>query len=170
MKTKEDGKRYIRWWTRLAEKLQKYPCLYEKRNKGYKERDREKNIWRIVEQFLIVFLWTIRDLAITWKAVHFSSLHACFYKQHVYNTVGVGFPPVCTSTSRQCDFWYCLRDVWVSWKNRWHLLIHVRLTAILKYYDAIVVTVTKILMTSENNALHIILKIIRCWLKLIKRL
>ena len=41
---------------RLAEELQKYPCLYEKGNKGYKERDRKKNAWRAVEQFLIVFL------------------------------------------------------------------------------------------------------------------
>ena len=40
----------------LAEELQKYPCLYEKRNKGYKERDRKENAWRAVEQFLIVFL------------------------------------------------------------------------------------------------------------------
>ena len=41
---------------RLAEELQKYPCLYEKGNKGYKERVREENAWRTVEQFLIVFL------------------------------------------------------------------------------------------------------------------
>ena len=41
---------------RLAEKLQKHPCLYEKGNKGYKEIDRKENAWRAVEQFLIVFL------------------------------------------------------------------------------------------------------------------
>ena len=41
---------------RLAEKLQKYPCLYERGNKGYKEIDLEENAWRVVEQFLIVFL------------------------------------------------------------------------------------------------------------------
>ena len=40
----------------LAEELQKYPCLYEKGNKGCKERDRKENAWRAVEQFLIVFL------------------------------------------------------------------------------------------------------------------
>ena len=40
---------------RLAEELQRQPCLYEKGNKGYKERDREENVWRTVEQFLIVF-------------------------------------------------------------------------------------------------------------------
>ena len=27
---------------RLAEKLQKYPCLYERGNKGYKEESREQ--------------------------------------------------------------------------------------------------------------------------------
>ena len=41
---------------RLAEELQKYPCLYEKGNKRYKERDRKENDWRAVEQILIVFL------------------------------------------------------------------------------------------------------------------
>ena len=37
---------------RLAEELQRQPCLYEKGNKGYKERDRKEK----VEQLLIVFL------------------------------------------------------------------------------------------------------------------
>ena len=32
------------------------PCLYEKGNKRYQERDPEKNAWRAVKQFLIVFL------------------------------------------------------------------------------------------------------------------
>ena len=41
---------------RLAEKLQKYPCVYEKGNKGYKERDHNENAWRAVEPFLITFL------------------------------------------------------------------------------------------------------------------
>ena len=36
---------------RLAEELQKYPCLYDKGNKGYKERDREENAWRTVAGF-----------------------------------------------------------------------------------------------------------------------
>ena len=48
---------------RLAEELQKNPCLYEKGNKGYIEIDRKENACRAVEQFLIVFLWTIRDQA-----------------------------------------------------------------------------------------------------------
>ena len=40
----------------LAEDLQKDPCLYEKGNKGYKERNPEENTWRTIEQFLIEFL------------------------------------------------------------------------------------------------------------------
>ena len=67
----------------LAEELQKYPCLYEKGNKGYKERDLKENTWRAVEQFLIGFLWTIRDQAILWKTIYFSSslsLKSSLYK------------------------------------------------------------------------------------------
>ena len=37
MKTKENGKN-IQDAERLAEKFQKYPCLYEKGNKGHKEK------------------------------------------------------------------------------------------------------------------------------------
>ena len=33
----------------LAEELQKYSCLYEKGNKGYKNRDWEEVAWRTVE-------------------------------------------------------------------------------------------------------------------------
>ena len=33
----------------MAEELLKYPCLYEKENKGYKETDRKENAWRAVE-------------------------------------------------------------------------------------------------------------------------
>ena len=40
---------------RLADELQRCPCLFEKVTKGYKERDLEENTWRTVEQFLIVF-------------------------------------------------------------------------------------------------------------------
>ena len=29
----------------LPEGLQRYPCLYEKGNKGYKERDLKENAW-----------------------------------------------------------------------------------------------------------------------------
>ena len=39
-----------------AEELQKYPCLYEKGNKGYNERGGKKNAWRSAEQILIAFL------------------------------------------------------------------------------------------------------------------
>ena len=38
MKTKENGEN-IQDAERLAEKLQKYTCLYEKGNKGYKDRE-----------------------------------------------------------------------------------------------------------------------------------
>ena len=31
---------------RLAEEIRKFPCLYDKSNEGYKEKDREKNAWR----------------------------------------------------------------------------------------------------------------------------
>ena len=75
---------------RLTEELQKYPCLYEKGNRGYKNRDRKENAWRVVEQFLMGFLRIIRDQAILWKAVHFSSL-ATFAKKFViqktWNTI-----------------------------------------------------------------------------------
>ena len=56
MKTKENGENTMQDTRRLAEALQKYPCLYEKGNKGYKEIDRKENGWRAVEQFLIGFL------------------------------------------------------------------------------------------------------------------
>ena len=34
---------------RLTEEIRKFPCLYDKSNEGYKEKDREKNAWREVE-------------------------------------------------------------------------------------------------------------------------
>ena len=43
-------------------------------NKEYKERDRKDNAWKAARQFLVVFLSTIRDQAILWKAVKFSLL------------------------------------------------------------------------------------------------
>ena len=55
MKTKENEEN-IQDAEHLAEELQKYPCLYEKENKGCKERDQKENAWRAIEQFLIVFL------------------------------------------------------------------------------------------------------------------
>ena len=51
----KNGKKQIQNAERLAEELQKYLCLYEKGNKGFKEIDRKANAWRAVEQFLIVF-------------------------------------------------------------------------------------------------------------------
>ena len=36
----------------LSNEVQKYPCLYDKGNKGYKERDRRSNAWRRVESEL----------------------------------------------------------------------------------------------------------------------
>ena len=51
-KTKENKAKHKQDGEHLSEALQKYPCLYEKGNKGYKERDREENAWKTVEQFL----------------------------------------------------------------------------------------------------------------------
>ena len=36
----------------LANVVQKFSCLYDKSNKGYKEIDRKKNAWRQVETSL----------------------------------------------------------------------------------------------------------------------
>ena len=36
----------------LAEEVRKYPCLYDKSDSGYKERDRVKNAWKAVENVL----------------------------------------------------------------------------------------------------------------------
>ena len=66
--------KYIKDADHLAEELQKYACLCEKGNKGYKQRDQKENAWKAVKQFSIVFLWTIRDQAILWKVISFSSL------------------------------------------------------------------------------------------------
>ena len=35
------------------------------------------------------------------------------YNNHIEHddTVGAGLPPVCTPTSRQFNFWYCLKGV-----------------------------------------------------------
>ena len=37
---------------RLATELSRYPCLYDKTDKGYKERDRKKNAWAVIEKEL----------------------------------------------------------------------------------------------------------------------
>ena len=48
MKTKENGRKHIQDVERMTEELQQYPCLYEKGNKRYKERDQKGNAWREV--------------------------------------------------------------------------------------------------------------------------
>ena len=37
---------------KLANEVYKYPCLYDKTNKGYKERDGRANAWRKIEEDL----------------------------------------------------------------------------------------------------------------------
>ena len=37
---------------KLVEEIRKLPCLYDKGNEGYKEKDRKKNAWREVENTL----------------------------------------------------------------------------------------------------------------------
>ena len=44
-KTKENKAKHKQDGDHLAEALQKYPCLYEKGNKGYKERERSGGKW-----------------------------------------------------------------------------------------------------------------------------
>lgn len=46
------GKRKIQEDEILAEEVRKYPCLYDKSDSGYKERDRVKNAWKAVENEL----------------------------------------------------------------------------------------------------------------------
>ena len=36
----------------LATEVSKYPCLYDKTDKGYKERDRKQNAWAKIEEEL----------------------------------------------------------------------------------------------------------------------
>ena len=47
------GKRNIQEDEILAEEVRKYPCLYDKSNSGYKERERDrlKNAWKAVEMY-----------------------------------------------------------------------------------------------------------------------
>ena len=37
---------------RLAEEIRKFPCLYGKSHKEYKEKDRGKNVWHEVKNAL----------------------------------------------------------------------------------------------------------------------
>jgi len=46
------GKRKIKEDEDLSEEVRKYPCLYDKSDSGYKERDRVRNAWRAVESEL----------------------------------------------------------------------------------------------------------------------
>ena len=52
----------------LAEELQKYPCLYEKKDKGYKERERPEgkyleSRWAVdfnpFQEYFIIFSWKL---------------------------------------------------------------------------------------------------------------
>ena len=56
LKKRKKWRKHIQDVKCMAEELQKYPCLNQRGNKGYKEIDRKENAWRAVEQFLIVFL------------------------------------------------------------------------------------------------------------------
>ena len=62
MKTKENGEsiyKMLNAWLRNCRSI-----LAFRENKGYKERDRTENAWKAIEQFLTVFLSTLRDQAI----------------------------------------------------------------------------------------------------------
>ena len=37
---------------RLSIEVEKYPCRYNKREKGYKEKDRKKNVWKKIDEEL----------------------------------------------------------------------------------------------------------------------
>ena len=37
---------------RLAVEVEKYLCLYDKADKGYKEKDRKENAWRTIDEEL----------------------------------------------------------------------------------------------------------------------
>ena len=38
----------------LAELVRQYPCLYDKSDKGYKEKDRKKNAWKEIEDQVLL--------------------------------------------------------------------------------------------------------------------
>ena len=44
--------KHVQGAERLAKELQKYPCLYEKVNKGYKETDWKEDAWRAFSIFM----------------------------------------------------------------------------------------------------------------------
>ena len=37
---------------KLCVEVEKYPCLYDKQNKGYKDKERKKNAWRKIDEEL----------------------------------------------------------------------------------------------------------------------
>ena len=50
----------------LAENVRKFPCIYDKADKGHKERDMVQNAWeKVVEQ--IDFLKTVVDAKSHWE-------------------------------------------------------------------------------------------------------
>ena len=49
VKTSESN---LREEERLAKEVRKFPCLYDKGNEDYKEKDRKKNAWLAVENAL----------------------------------------------------------------------------------------------------------------------
>ena len=85
MKTKENGetnKCNIQDEERLAEEVQKYPCLYGKRNEGYKEKDRKENTWREGEQRLLNCVLSAHVLTcLACLCVHVPACFSCLRAQ-----------------------------------------------------------------------------------------
>ena len=48
----KNNKSNIQEFEILSEEVQKYPCLYDKADMGYKEKDRRANAWRAVDEAL----------------------------------------------------------------------------------------------------------------------
>ena len=71
MNTKENGEIYT-WCYTLDWGIAELSLPYEKRNKGYKERDRKKNAYGAV--FNGIFMNNKGPSHTFWKAVHCSSL------------------------------------------------------------------------------------------------
>ena len=69
MKTKENGENIYKMLNAWLKNFRSILAFMKKEIKDTekereRESDRKENAWRTVEQFLIVFLWTIRDQAI----------------------------------------------------------------------------------------------------------
>ena len=80
--TKENGKNI---YEMMNASLKNYRSILAL-NKEYKEKDRDENAWRTVEQFLIVFLWTKRDQAIG-RTFFFASFAKNFIIQITWNVI-----------------------------------------------------------------------------------